>query len=351
MNAAARGADTLASVIIPCFNQLEFTRLCVPALVRCTRPPWELIAVDNGSTDGTAAYFSGMSGTAPMRVEVVTNTTNRGFPAACNQGLKAARGAYLVGQKRGRSELLRDRKGDGTEKGTERIIDAPAATGHFVAMPRTARASVGGIIYHALNRGNRRADVFHKPADYDAFVDTLAEARQRLPVDLFSYCLMPNHFHLVIRPRADGELGLWMRWLLTTHAQRYHRHYKTSGHVWQGRFKAFPIQDEDHLATVLRYVERNPVRAELVARAEHWKWSSLPRWLAKDPLLWRGEPVVRDAAWLKRVNAALSASDLQRLRLSVARERPFGDDAWTRRTAERLGLEFTLRDRGRPKKS
>src|SRR4051812_14079060 len=154
-------------------------------------------------------------------------------------------------------------------------------------MPRTARASVGGMTYHALNRGNRRDAVFHKPGDYDAFVSALAEARRRLPLDILGDCLMPNHFHLVVRPAGDGDLGRWMRWLLTTHAQRYHRHYGTSGHVWQGRFKAFPVQDDDHLATVLRYVERNPLRAGLVARAEDWAWSSLVGWLAGDPLLWR----------------------------------------------------------------
>jgi putative transposase len=217
-------------------------------------------------------------------------------------------------------------------------------------MPRTARASVGGIIYHALNRGNRRADVFHKPADYDAFLEIIAEARQRLSVDLFGYCLMPNHFHLVLRLHHDGDLGRWMRWLLTAHAQRYHRHYNTTGHVWQGRYKAFPIQDDGHLATVLRYVERNPLRAELIARAEHWKWSSLPGRLARDPLLWLDKPAPRDSHWVKRVNEPLSAGDLQRLRTSVDRERPFGSDDWTQRTAEQLGLESTLRGRGRPKK-
>jgi putative transposase len=215
-------------------------------------------------------------------------------------------------------------------------------------MPRTARASAGGYIYHALNRGNRRADVFHKPGDFDAFVAAIAEARRHLPVDLFGYCLMPNHFHLVLRPREDGDLGRWMRRLLTTHAKRYHLHYGTSGHVWQGRFKAFPIQDDGHLVTVLRYVERNPLRAELVGRAEHWKWSSLAGRLAGAPELWLEEPAPRDPAWLERVNGPLSAGDLARLRESVARERPFGADDWTRRTAERLGLGFTLRGRGRP---
>ena len=88
--------DALASIIIPCWNQLEFTRLCLAALVRHTRPPWELIVIDNGSTDGSGLYLAGVQDVAPMRVTVVSNAQNLGFPAAVNQGLKAARGEYLV---------------------------------------------------------------------------------------------------------------------------------------------------------------------------------------------------------------------------------------------------------------
>ena len=218
-------------------------------------------------------------------------------------------------------------------------------------MPRNARASVADMWCHVLNRGNRREVVFHKPADYDAFVKAMADAQARLPVDILGYCLMPNHFHLVIRTHAGGDMGRWVQWLLMAHARRYHRHYRTTGHVWQGRFKAFPVQDGDHLLSVLRYVERNALRAELVARAEDWKWSSLPGWLSGDALLWRGEAAVRDERWLERVNEPLSAGDLQRLRLSVERGRPYGEDSWAKDTARRLGLESTLRSRGRPRKS
>ena len=206
------------------------------------------------------------------------------------------------------------------------------------------------MIYHVLNRGNRQAEVFHKPADYDAFLEAIDQGKQRLPVDLFGYCLMPNHFHLVIRPKEDGDLGSWMRWLLTTHALRYHRHHQTSGHVWQGRYKAFPIQDDAHLATVLRYVERNPLRAELVSKAEYWKWSSLPSRLEGNPLLWLKKPAPQGPDWLKRVNEPLSAGDLKRIQDSINRERPFGDEAWTRKMVTQLGLESTLRGPGRPKK-
>jgi hypothetical protein len=103
------------------------------------------------------------------------------------------------------------------------------------------------------------------------------------------------------RPALMGATGLLM-----AHARRSHRHDGTSGHVWQGRFKAFIIQDDDHLRTVLRYVERNALLAELVARAEDWKWSSLPGWLRRAPLLWRSGLQARDKLWLARVNEPLS---------------------------------------------
>jgi putative transposase len=178
----------------------------------------------------------------------------------------------------------------------------------------------------------------------------MADATARLPLDLLGYCLMPNHFHLVIRTLADGDLGRWVRWLLVAHAQRYHRHYHATGHVWQGRYKAFPVQNDDHLVGVLRYGERNALRAELAVRAEDWRWSSLPGWLSGEPSLWRGDVPVRDERWLERVNKPLTAGDLQRLRLSGERGRPYGDESWTKLTAQRLGLESTLRSRGRPRK-
>ena len=106
-------------------------------------------------------------------------------------------------------------------------------------MPRTARASVAGTWYHVLNRGDRREVVFHKPADYDAFVKAMSDATARLGVDILGYCVMPNHFHLLMRTNADGDLGRWVWWLLVAHAQRYHRHYHTTGHVWQGRYRLF----------------------------------------------------------------------------------------------------------------
>jgi putative transposase len=218
-------------------------------------------------------------------------------------------------------------------------------------MPRTARASQGGYCYHVINRGNGQTKVFHKKADYAAFVQLMIDANERLAMRLTGYCLMPNHFHLVLWPHKDGDLSRWMQWLLTSHVRRYHRHYKGCGHVWQGRFKAFPIQKDEHYLSVLRYVERNPLRAKLVEHAQDWSWSSLSNLHEAHPdgLLADG-PLPKGSGWTNHVNAAQSDAELGLLRASVNRGTPFGSEAWARRTAAALGLEASLRPRGRPRK-
>src|SRR5277367_6089591 len=128
-------------------------------------------------------------------------------------------------------------------------------------MPRRLRHAAGGYVYHVLNRAVGRATLFHKPGDYRAFRKILIEAQEDwLNVPLLAYCLMPNHWHLVLWPEHDGDLSEFMRWLTVTHTQRWHAHYHTqgTGPLYQGRFKAFPIAEDEHLLTVLRYVERNP---------------------------------------------------------------------------------------------
>ena len=216
-------------------------------------------------------------------------------------------------------------------------------------MPRTARAAQGGYCYHVLNRGNARRTVFHKDGDFDAFVRILAEAELRTPVRLLSWCLMPNHFHIAVWPRTGEDLSQFMMWLMTAHVRRYHQHYHSSGHIWQGRFKAFPIQDDVHLLTVLRYIERNPLRAGLVQRAEDWRWSSASLHRDGRPNLDVG-PVRRPDDWLAFVNEPQTEAEVKRLRQCLQRGRPFGESSWQLQTAQRLGLESSLRPRGRPKK-
>ena len=223
-------------------------------------------------------------------------------------------------------------------------------------MPRRIRIATGGLAYHVLNRRVGRLRLFEKPADYAAFETILHQAHERTDIRIAAYGLMPNHWHLLLWPRDDGELSEVMRWITVTHTQRWHAHRQTSGSgpVYQGRFKSFPVQSDEHFLTVARYVERNAKRAKLVDRAEEWRWSSLWRRVQRDPKLveflseW---PVERPRGWVKWVNGPDKAADLEDLRCSAQRGRPFGGEAWVVRIAKRLGLESTLRPRGRPKQT
>jgi putative transposase len=221
-------------------------------------------------------------------------------------------------------------------------------------MGRPLRAAVGGVIYHVLNRANGRLPLFEKPRDYEGFETVLIEAHERFTTRTLAYCLMPNHWHLVLWPRRDEELSRFMAWVTLTHTQRWHAHRESAGagHLYQGRFKSFPVQVDAHFLTVTRYVERNPLRANLVDRAEEWRWSSLWRRAQTDPkwAAFLGEwPVSRSRRWVEWVNKPQTDAELGALRQSVRRGQPFGAEDWVRRTARRLGLEGTLRPRGRPK--
>ena len=190
--------------------------------------------------------------------------------------------------------------------------------------------------------------MFHSAVDYRAFRELLLAHRETMR--LLAYCLMPNHFHLVVWPEADGQLSRWMQWLLTSHVRRHHGRHGTTGRLWQGRYKSFPIQHDRHLQIVLRYVERNPLRARLVRRAEDWLWSSLHDFVARDPLRLTEPPVERPVDWIGFVNDPGSATELEALRTSGRRGRPFGEPGWTELTVARLGLESSVRSPGRPRR-
>ncbi|MGO8691540.1 MAG: transposase [Thermoguttaceae bacterium] len=210
------------------------------------------------------------------------------------------------------------------------------------------------MIYHVLNRGNGRMRIFHKPEDFAAFERVLAEGLERYAVELLTYCLMPNHWHLVTRPKTDDALGRWMRWVGVTHVRRYHEHYHSrgGGHVYQGRFKSFPVAEDDYFVALCRYVEGNALRAGLVERAEQWHWSGLWRRAHEpDELPLSPWPLTRSRNWVAWVNRGLNDEQMEGIRTCVQRERPLGPEAWVRRTAKRLGLEFTLRGPGRPRKT
>jgi len=222
-------------------------------------------------------------------------------------------------------------------------------------MGRPKRDSRAGIIYHVLNRANADIKIFKKDGDYEASERVLTEAVERSKMRLLSYCLMPNHWHLVLWPHLDGQLSTFTGWLTLTHTQRWHAHHHSTGrgHLYQGRFKSFPCQDDDHFYTLNRYVERNALKANLVERAEDWRWSSLYRWHSGTSLeneILAAWPLARKKSWLKHVNDPLMASEVKAIDRSVQRGCPFGDEQWMERMVKQLGLESTVKPRGRPKK-
>ena len=218
------------------------------------------------------------------------------------------------------------------------------------------RATPGGLIYHVLNRANAGVRMFRGQADYALFDRVIEEAHGRVPLRLLGYVVMPDHWHLVLWPRREGELSEFMRWLSVTHTRRWHasRNSAGTGHLYQGRYKSFPVEPDEHLLSLLAFVESNPKRNKLVRKAQDWQWGSLWRREQDDEsaaALLDDPPLALPRNWVARVNAPLEADELAALQTSVRRGAPFGSPAWRARIARRLGLEFTMRPRGRPRKT
>jgi len=209
------------------------------------------------------------------------------------------------------------------------------------------------MAYHVLNRAVGRGRLFDDDVDYLAMERVIDRTFGQLPMRIISYCLMPNHWHMVLWPREDGQLSEFLRLLSVTHTQRWHAHHHSAGTgpLYQGRFKSFPIQQDEHLLTACRYVERNARRANLVKSAQRWPWSSLAKRESKGPPAWllpmKQWPVDPPSDWIGWVDRAETSAELEAVRVCVKRGRPYGDDRWQKRTARKLELESTLRPRGR----
>ena len=223
-------------------------------------------------------------------------------------------------------------------------------------MPRPNRAAPGGFPFHVLNRAVGRRTLFASAADYEAFVETVAEALRTRPMRICGYCVMPNHWHMVLWPEHDGDLSAFVQHFTNLHVKRWKlaHHEVGHGHLYQGRFKSFPIQTDDSFHTVVRYVERNPLRANLVARAEAWPWSSLGQASPTEPIPLAGWPVPAPAERLREeriewVNQPQTEGELARLQSCASRGQPFGEQGWVTRVAAELNLATTLRPRGRPR--
>jgi putative transposase len=188
------------------------------------------------------------------------------------------------------------------------------------------------------------------------FIDAVAEALHTRPMRICSYCVMPNHWHMVLWPERDGDLSDFVQHVTNVHVKRWKFAHDEIGygHLYQGRFKSFPVQTESYFYSVVRYVERNPLRANLVARAENWPWSSLGQPTASHPIALSVWPVPgshnrQSDQWIEWVNRPHTEQELTTLRTSAARGRPFGDEAWVNEVAGRLNLGPTIRPRGRPR--
>lgn len=222
-------------------------------------------------------------------------------------------------------------------------------------MPRIERVDIGDNIYHVINRANARARIFDTDADYKQFENILEEAVEKFNMKLLAYCVMPNHFHLVLYPRADGDLSKFMGWLANTHTRRWHTIKNTvgHGHLYQGRYKSFLCQRDSHLLALLRYVERNAKRAGMVKKAENWKWSSAWRrenGTSKQKKLLSPWPISAPRNYLDYLNEAQTEAELEGVRKSVNKNIPFGDDTWRGNIIEKFNLGQTIRGVGRPKK-
>lgn len=208
------------------------------------------------------------------------------------------------------------------------------------------------MVFHALNRGVGGIEIFSKDEDYAAFEEAIEQTLRLYPMRILAYCIMPNHWHFVLWPEHDGDLSAFLQRLTNTHTQRWQRtHGKAGcGHRYQGRFKSFPVERDDHFYAVVRYVERNALRANLAASAEAWRWGSLWRRVRGlgSPLLTRW-PWPEPSDWTGLVNEPQTEAELEAIRRCLRRGSPFGGDSWVEQTAETLGLTSTLRPRGHPR--
>ena len=221
-------------------------------------------------------------------------------------------------------------------------------------MARIERTDVGGYVYHVLNRANARAQIFETDGDYRPFEDVLEEAVKKFNMRLLAYCLMPNHWHLVVQPVNDGDLALFMSWLTNTHTRRWHTATGTigQGHLYQGRYKSFLCDTDSHFLTLVRYVERNAKKANLVRRAEEWKWSSLWRREKGTPQqkkMLSDWPVSKPTNYVPWVNEPQNTNEEQIIEQSIEKNIPFGSDSWQARMVLKFRLEQSMRGVGRPK--
>ncbi|MCO5163196.1 MAG: transposase [Mesorhizobium sp.] len=209
-------------------------------------------------------------------------------------------------------------------------------------MPRLARIVVPGVPHHVTQRGNRRERVFFSPDDYRAYRAILAEAARAIGTEVWAYCLMPNHVHLILVPSHPDGLRAPLGEAHRRYTRRINDREGWTGHLWQGRFGSVPM-DEDHLEGAVRYVSLNPVRAGLVKRAEDWPWSSVRAHLAGegDGLVAVTPVLDRWPGFTTMIETEPTVAEMNSLRKAETSGRPLGSKDWVE------GLGVTMGKRGR----
>jgi putative transposase len=204
-------------------------------------------------------------------------------------------------------------------------------------MARIARVVAPGIPHHVTQRGNRRQQTFFHDEDYQAYLELMSEWCAKYKVQIWAYCLMPNHVHLIAVPETRDGLNLAIGEAHRRYTRRINFREGWRGHLWQGRFSSF-ILDENYLLACTRYVELNPVRAGLVKKPEAWRWSSAGAHVKrKDDILVQTKPLLAmiKSPWKKFLSVDAQESEMALFRKHERTGRPTGNDAFIERL-ERL---------------
>lgn len=211
-------------------------------------------------------------------------------------------------------------------------------------MPRTRRICPGNVLFHVLNRANDRRHLFTSEDDYNEFLRLLSMAATRIPMRICAFCLMPNHWHLVLWPQTEVDTTPFMHWVSAVHAMRLRRRSKTvgCGHVYQDRFRSLPVESGIYYWNLVKYVEGNALRAGLVDRAEDWKWSSLADRTSADPRILLANPLELPSEWARWVNTGWSESELAVLHQSAEKGRPYGSSSWVAEQAFKVRVTAPL---------
>lgn len=212
-------------------------------------------------------------------------------------------------------------------------------------MARLPRIDIAGNYYHVLNRTNARVIISFTDCEYKLLEHIIEEACMFFDIHILAYCIMPNHFHFVVFTQQEGELGTVFKWITQTHTQRWHKKRNTigTGSLYQGRFKSFPIQEDQYLFNVIRYVERNPLTANLVSNPLNWKYSSLYRrhkGTEKDRNILQPIDNLLPKNYIKHLMTPISKKELDGFKKAINQNQAFGDDTYREAWRQKLHHSF-----------